>query len=336
MEIVDALQRPLRDLRISVTDRCNFRCRYCMPKEIFGPNFAFLPHEDLLTFEEIARLVRIMAAQGVRKVRLTGGEPLLRRDLETLVKYIAGIDGIEDMAMTTNASLLTPERSKALKKAGLRRVSISLDSLDNTTFMKLNDVSFPVDKVLTAVRGAQVAGLEPVKVNMVVKKGWNDHDIVPMAEYFRGSGVVLRFIEYMDVGNSNGWKLDDVVPAATIVQKVSERWPLVPAAPSQPGEVATRYTYADGQGEIGVIASVTQPFCGSCNRLRLSAQGVLYTCLFASQGTDFRRWLRSDVSDEEITQRLQNLWSHRQDRYSELRSEQTSPNDKIEMSHIGG
>ncbi|MCL6626251.1 MAG: GTP 3',8-cyclase MoaA [Alicyclobacillus shizuokensis] len=332
----DAFGRSLRDLRISVTDRCNFRCRYCMPKEVFGPDFAFLPRTALLTFEEIVRFTRIAAQLGVRKVRLTGGEPLLRRDLEELVAQLAELDDIEDIALTTNGSLLTRDKAVALRAAGLRRITISLDSLDDAVFMAMNDVHFPVAKVLQAIENAYAAGLRPVKVNMVVRRGWNEDSIIPMAERFRGSGCIVRFIEYMDVGNSNGWKLDDVVPAEEILRRIHQHWPLEAVPPRTPGEVATRFRYADGQGEIGVIASVTRPFCGQCTRLRLSAEGKLYTCLFASHGFDVRAPLRAGASDAELVKLLNQLWGERRDRYSELRTQATSQRPKVEMSHIGG
>ncbi|HLZ70946.1 MAG TPA: GTP 3',8-cyclase MoaA [Dehalococcoidia bacterium] len=334
--LTDTLHRPLRDLRISVTDRCNFRCTYCMPREVFGADFQFLPRADLLSFEEIARLAGVFARGGVRKLRLTGGEPLLRRDLETLVSLLAKVPGIADIALTTNGSLLSPEKARALHAAGLGRVTVSLDSLDDAVFEAMNDVGFPVARVLEAMDAADAVGLGPVKVDMVVRRGANDPSIVPMAERFRGSGRILRFIEYMDVGNSNGWRMDDVVPAAEILDRVNERWPLELIPPNYAGEVATRYRYVDGGGEIGVIASVTQPFCGACTRGRLSADGRLYTCLFGVLGHDFRGPLRAGASDEELTDLLGRIWGSRRDRYSELRSEQTLPLRKVEMSHIGG
>lgn len=332
----DAFNRPLRDLRISVTDRCNFRCTYCMPKEIFGPNFAFLHHDNLLTFEEITRLARMFVRAGVRKIRLTGGEPLLRKDIVTLVRMLSEIPELEDLALTTNGSLLTPDMAAALRVAGLRRITISLDSLRDSVFAAINDVHFPVQKVLQAIEIADSAGLQPVKINMVVKKDVNDADIVDMAAHFRGTGRILRFIEYMDVGNTNGWRLDDVVPAAEIVQRIHQVWPLEAVPPEQPGEVATRYHYVDGQGEIGVVSSVTHVFCGSCNRSRLSADGHMFTCLFASSGYDFRALLRSGAPDEEIYGVLSGIWGVRRDRYSELRSEANGDRQKIEMSFIGG
>lgn len=361
----DAFRRPLRDLRISVTDRCNFRCTYCMPREVFGPDFAFLPHEDLLTFEEIARLARVFVRAGVHKLRITGGEPLLRRDLPELIAMLAEIQGVEDIALTTNGSTLTPSRAKQLAEAGLKRVTVSLDSLRDEVFMALNDVRFPVRKVLEAIEAAAEAGLSPVKINMVVKRGGNEEDILPMAEYFRGTPHVLRFIEYMDVGNSNGWQMRDVVSADTILNRIAEQWPLRPLDTPEHGQVAQRYVYEDGQGEIGVIASVTRPFCGGCTRARLSPEGELYTCLFGTRGYDFRERLRRGDSDEELFGYLASIWGVREDRYSELRSAATSdaeavgdPDDpahtddestdvtadeaelrrrrKVEMSHIGG
>ncbi len=333
---LDQLGRALRDLRISVTDRCNFRCRYCMPKEVFGQAYHFLPREQILSFEEITRLARVFATLGTRKLRLTGGEPLIRRDLEQLVASLAEIPGIEDMALTTNGSLLTPAKAAALKAAGLGRVTVSLDSLDDHTFQAMNDVGFPVAKVLSAISAAQLAGLTPVKVNMVVKRGVNQDSILPMAAHFRGTGVTLRFIEYMDVGNSNGWQLVDVVSAREILDAVGANWPLEPVAPTRPGEVARRYRYLDGKGEIGLIASVTQPFCGGCTRARLSAEGQLYTCLFASQGHDLRRLLRDGSTDQELSAFIEGVWGRRTDRYSELRTADTTALAKVEMSHIGG
>ncbi len=336
--IVDALSRPLRDLRISVTDRCNFRCTYCMPKEVFGADFQFLPRTDLLTFEEIARLAQIFVDNGVEKIRLTGGEPLVRRDIEKLIKLLTAIPGLKDIALTTNGSLLTPQKARALKAAGLRRITVSLDSLDNDVFTSMNDVGFPVSKVLDAIEAAREAGLSPVKIDMVVKRGLNDQSVLDMAGHFRGSGHILRFIEFMDVGNHNGWRMDDVVSGAEIVELIGSRWPLEPVAPNYPGEVASRYRYADGQGEIGLITSVTQAFCATCTRARLSADGHLYTCLFGIKGHDFRAMLRDGSTDAEIAGFLRGIWLVRNDRYSEIRSAQTAliPLQKVEMSHIGG
>lgn len=332
----DTLGRALRDLRISVTDRCNFRCRYCMPKEVFGSAYRFLPRAEILTFEEIARVAQVFAALGTRKLRLTGGEPLVRRDLEQLVSSLAAIPGIEDIAMTTNGSLLTATKAQALKAAGLGRVTVSLDSLDDEVFKSMNDVGFPVARVLAAITAAQQAGLTPVKVNMVVKRGINQASIVPMAAHFREAGATLRFIEYMDVGNSNGWQLTDVVSAKEILDTVAGQWPLEPADPTRPGEVARRYRFLDGKGEIGIIASVTQPFCGGCTRARLSAEGLLYTCLFGRSGHDLRTVLRDGTSDADLAAFIRSIWAGRSDRYSELRTAQTSLTPKVEMSHIGG
>lgn len=332
--LTDIFGRPLRDLRISVTDRCNFRCTYCMPKEIFGPGYTFLPREKLLSFEEIERLVRVFTSLGIRKIRLTGGEPLLRRDLEDLVARLNGVSDLE-LTLTTNGSLLA-KKAQALKEAGLDRVTVSLDALDNETFMAMNDVNFPVQRVLEGIAAAAGAGLTPIKVNMVVKKGVNEHSILPMARYFHGTGHILRFIEFMDVGATNAWQMDDVVPASEIVRRIDAEMPLEPIEANYRGEVAKRWRYKDGGGEIGLIASVTQPFCGDCTRARLSAEGKLYTCLFASQGFDLRQLLRDGASDAEITQALAEMWQERQDRYSELRSSETSDRPKIEMSYIGG
>jgi cyclic pyranopterin phosphate synthase len=336
MPVLDTLNRPLRDLRISVTDRCNFRCTYCMPKEIFGRDFQFLQRSELLSFEEIARLARLFVALGVEKIRLTGGEPLLRRDIERLVSMLAGIDGLNDLTLTTNGSLLTPAKARALRDAGLRRITISLDSLDDRVFMAMNDVGVPVREVLDAIEAAAGAGLRPIKIDMVVKRGVNEDSILPMARYFRGTGHILRFIEFMDVGNTNGWRMDDVMPASEIVSIVGAEWPLEPAEPNYYGEVAERWRYRDGAGEIGVIASVTQPFCRSCTRARLSADGQLYTCLFAGLGHDLRALLRAGASDGEIADRIASVWQIRGDRYSEFRSDNTIPLKKVEMSHIGG
>jgi cyclic pyranopterin phosphate synthase len=335
MNVLDARNRPLRDLRISVTDRCNFRCVYCMPKEIFGADFQFLPRDEVLSFEEIARLARIAVGLGVEKIRLTGGEPLVRHDIEALVAMLAAIPGLRDLTLTTNGSLLEAKARK-LHDAGLRRITVSLDSLDDAVFRAMNDVDFPVERVLHGIDAAAAAGLTPVKVNMVVKRGLNEDSILGMAEHFRGSGHILRFIEYMDVGNTNGWRMDDVVSAAEIVQTIDAHWPLEAIPPNYPGEVANRWRYRDGAGEIGVIASVTQPFCGACTRARLSAEGKLYTCLFSSAGHDLRALLRSGRSDDEIAETLARIWRVRDDRYSELRTAETVRRPKVEMSHIGG
>ena len=332
--LVDTLGRPIRDLRVSVTDRCNFRCVYCMPKEVFGREYPFMPRAELLTFEEIERLARAFAGLGVEKIRVTGGEPLVRRDLEVLVGKLAAIPGL-DLALTTNGALLA-QKAQALRDAGLRRITVSLDSLDDEVFRAMNDVDFPVERVLAGIDAALAAGLEPVKVNVVVKRGLNEDGILPLAKAFRGTGVVLRFIEYMDVGHTNGWRLDDVVPAAEIVETVAAEFPLEPVAESYRGEVANRYRYADGAGEIGVIASVTQPFCGDCTRARLSADGQLYTCLFAVRGHDLRALLRSGASDGELAGAIADVWRARGDRYSELRSAATPDPARVEMSYIGG
>ncbi len=334
MTLTDTLNRPLRDLRISVTDRCNFRCVYCMPKEIFGSDHPFLPHDQVLTFEEITRLARIFVSHGVQKIRLTGGEPLVRKDLPVLISMLSQIPGI-DLTMTTNGSLLA-RNAQALKDAGLKRVSVSLDSLDDATFKAMNDVDFPVAKVLEGMETAQKVGLEPIKVNMVVKRGTNESSILPMARFLREKGYILRFIEYMDVGHTNGWRTDDVISAKEIVRIIDAEMPLEPADPNYKGEVAERWRYKDGKGEIGVIASVTQPFCSDCNRARLSAEGKLYTCLFAVKGHDLKGLLRGGATDEEISQKIAHLWGRRSDRYSELRSENTIDLPKVEMSHIGG
>ncbi|HZS91165.1 MAG TPA: GTP 3',8-cyclase MoaA [Chloroflexota bacterium] len=336
VQLLDTRRRPLHDLRISVTDRCNFRCVYCMPREVFGRDFAFLPRDALLTFEEIERLSRLFVAHGVEKIRLTGGEPLLRRDLEILVARLAVIDGVRDLTLTTNGALLSPAKARALREAGLRRITISLDSLDDAVFKAMNDVGFPVSRVLAAIDAASAAGLGPIKINAVVKRGVNDGGIVEMACHFRGSGHILRFIEYMDVGTTNGWRMADVVTAAEIVERIDAVWPLEPLEPNYSGEVAARWRYRDGAGEIGVIASVTQPFCGACSRARLSAEGKLYTCLFAGSGHDLRALLRGGASDDEISATLRSIWQRRADRYSEIRSEQTPRLKKVEMSHIGG
>lgn len=335
MSVRDQLARPLRDLRISVTDRCNFRCTYCMPKEVFGRDFTFLRREELLTFEEIARLTRIFASLGTEKVRLTGGEPLLRRDLESLVSQLSAVEGIRDIALTTNGSLLTRERARQLKEAGLRRITVSLDSLDDTVFRGMNDVDFPVARVLCAIDDAVAEGLTPVKIDVVVKRGLNDAGIVDLAARFRGTRNIVRFIEYMDVGTTNGWKIEDVVPGAEVLARLQTHWPLEPVDAGYFGEVAERWRYKDGGGEIGIITSVTRPFCGSCTRARLSANGELYLCLFASKGYDLRGLLRGGATDDEIRERVSAIWSGRDDRYSEQRAEIDGAT-KVEMSRIGG
>jgi len=333
---VDQRGRAIRDLRISVTDRCNFRCVYCMPKHLFGSDHAFLDRKQLLSFEEIERVARAFVANGVRKLRITGGEPLVRREIEKLITQLAAIGGVEDLSLTTNGSLLTADRARALREAGLKRVTISLDALDNDIFKAINDVKFPVGRVLDAVNNARTAGLDPVKVNMVVVRGSNDGEILPMAEHFRNNGVILRFIEYMDVGTSNGWNMEQVVSAAEISEIVNEEFPILPVAPGYRGEVAKRWRYIDGAGEIGIISSVTQPFCGTCTRARISAEGQVYTCLFASQGHDLRELVRSEIDDRELAQAIAQIWRRRDDRYSEIRSDATSAIPKIEMSYIGG
>lgn len=335
MPLVDTLGRPVRDLRISVTDRCNFRCTYCMPKEVFNREYEFLGRDLLLSFEEIERIARTFAGLGVEKIRLSGGEPLLRREIEDLIRALVAIDGIADVTLTTNGSLLE-RKAEVLAAAGLNRVTVSLDSLDDEVFMAMNDVGFPASKVLDGIDAAAAAGLVPVKINMVVKRGVNDGSVVEMARHFRGTGHIVRFIEYMDVGRTNGWRLDDVVPTAEIITRINAEFPLQPVAANYPGEVARRWRYRDGAGEIGVITSVSQPFCGTCTRARLSAEGSLYTCLFASKGTDLRGPLRQGVTDEELGALISDVWQRRADRYSEIRSEATLGLPKVEMSYIGG
>jgi cyclic pyranopterin phosphate synthase len=329
----DTLHRPLRDLRVSITDRCNFRCVYCMPKEVYGRDYAFLPRRDLLTFEEIARLARVFARLGVEKIRLTGGEPLIRREVERLVEMLASIPGL-DLTLTTNGALLA-QKAQALRDAGLGRITVSLDSLDDEVFRAMNDVDFPVQTVLEGIDAAAAAGL-PVKVNVVVKRGVNEDSVLPMARRFRDQGHVVRFIEYMDVGHTNGWRLDDVVPATDIVAAIDAELPLERLPPRYPGEVAERYRYRDGRGEVGVIASVTRPFCGACTRARLSADGSLYTCLFATTGHDLRALVRDGSSDGDVAASIGGIWRERSDRYSELRSAATGDLPKVEMSYIGG
>ena len=335
LKIVDKLNRPLRDLRISVTDRCNFRCTYCMPKEVFGKDFAFLPHRELLTFEEITRLAKLFVDSGVEKIRLTGGEPTVRKDIGKLISMLSSVDGLKDLTLTTNGSTLT-KKAQALKDAGLDRITVSLDSLDDQVFQSMNDVDFPVQGVLEGIEAAAKAGLYPIKINMVVKRGVNDKDIIDMAGFFRGTGHILRFIEYMDVGSTNGWRMDDVISAAEIVSTINDVWPVEPADPNYVGEVAERWRYKDGAGEIGVIASVTQAFCADCTRARLSADGKLYTCLFSNFGHDFRKVVRGGSSDEEISKFIGSVWRIRDDRYSEIRSDETINLPKVEMSFIGG
>lgn len=333
--VSDRLGRPMRDLRISITDRCNFRCQYCMPAEVFGPDYAFLPRSDLLTYEEIVRIVRLFTTLGVEKVRLTGGEPLLRKNVSHLVRMLAQLPKIEDIALTTNASLLAG-LAQELADAGLHRVNISLDALDPDIFARMSGGRGKVEQVLTGIDAAAQAGLR-VKVNMVVKKGVNDGEILPMACYFKEKKIPLRFIEYMDVGNTNGWKMDQVVSKREILERIGEKMPLEPVKPAYHGEVARRYRYRDSDAEIGVIASVTAPFCGSCTRARLSAEGQLYTCLFASKGTDLRAPLRNGAKDKELLRQIEEVWFVRSDRYSEERGRGTNQGrDKVEMSYIGG
>ena len=346
----DQLGRPLRDLRISVTDRCNFRCSYCMPKEVFDKDHLYLPHSALLSFEEITRLARQFVAHGVQKIRLTGGEPLLRKNIEILIEQLAALRTTEgkplDITLTTNGSLLE-RKAASLKAAGLQRVTVSLDGLDDTVFRAMNDVDFPVADVLRGIDAAQTAGLGPIKVNMVVKRGTNDHEILPMARYFKGTGIVLRFIEYMDVGATNGWRMDEVMPSAEVVQHIHSELPLVQLEPSAPGETAERWGHADAQGqhdptagEIGVISSVTQAFCSDCNRARLSTEGKLFLCLFANQGHDLKPLVRSDATDEQLASAIAAIWQGRSDRYSELRTslppDASTGGRRVEMSYIGG
>jgi len=335
MPPTDTRNRRLHDLRISVTDRCNFRCRYCMPREIFGRDYEFLARDQLLSFVEIERVARVSTRLGVRKIRLTGGEPLLRKGVEALVERLAAIPEIDDLTMTTNGSVLA-RKAQALADAGLDRMTVSLDSLDDETFMAMNDSGVPVDVVLEGIDAAAAAGLTPIKINVVVKRGVNDGEVVSIAERFKGAGHIVRFIEYMDVGHTNGWRLDDVVPAAEIIAAINARLPLELVTANYPGEVANRWRYRDGDGEIGVISSVTRPFCGSCTRARLSAEGMLYTCLFATGGHDLRALLRDGATDDDVAEALSAMWATRDDRYSELRSSRTVDLPKIEMSYIGG
>ncbi len=336
--ITDKFRRPFRDLRISVTDRCNFRCTYCMPAEIYGERYQFLPKSQLLTFEEIERLTRVFTGLGASKVRLTGGEPLVRNDVEHLVERLARVDGVDDLTMTTNAYLL-PQKAQALREAGLGRVTVSLDTLDDEIFRHMNGRGFGVDRVLEGIEAAERVGFHPIKVNSVVQRGVNDHTIVDLARYFRERGHIMRFIEYMDVGTLNGWRMDDVVPADEIVALIDAEMPLVPVESNYTGEVASRYRYADGEGEIGVIASVTKPFCGDCTRLRLSPEGQMFTCLFGSVGADLRGPLRDGATDEELASLAGGVWRVREDRYSEERSSLTEAlrsREKVEMYKIGG
>ena len=348
--VTDTLQRPLRDLRISVTDRCNFRCNYCMPKEIFDKDYKYLPHNALLSFEEITRIARVFVAHGIQKIRLTGGEPLLRKGLEHLIEQLAGLRTAEgqplDITLTTNGSLLA-RKARDLKAAGLQRVTVSLDGLDDAVFRSMNDVDFPVADVLAGIDAAQDAGLGPIKINMVVKRGTNEHEILPMARRFQGTGIVLRFIEYMDVGATNGWRMNEVLPSRDVVQLIHSELPLVQLDPSSPGETAERWGYADAlgqhdktRGEIGVISSVTQAFCGDCNRARLSTEGQLYLCLFASKGYDLRTLVREQASDQDLISAIGHIWAGRTDRYSMLRSAMApdagTGGRRVEMSYIGG
>ncbi len=332
MDAHDTFGRPLRDLRISVTDRCNFRCTYCMPKEVYGRDHRFLDRRELLTFEEITRVARTFVSLGTRKLRITGGEPLVRRDLERLIAQLAELE--VELTLTTNASLLAA-KAQSLADAGLNRITVSLDALDDATFRAMNDVDFPVERVLEGIDAAAAAGL-PVKVNAVVKRGVNEDQIVPMAAFFRERGPTLRFIEFMDVGHTNGWRLDDVVPAAEIVARLDEAFGVEPVDAAYRGEVAQRWRYRDGRGELGVIASVTQPFCGDCTRARISAEGKLFTCLFSVRGNDLRALIRGGASDDELAAAVRGIWSGRADRYSDLRSAATAGLDKVEMSYLGG
>ena len=342
-QLADRLSRPLRDLRISVTDRCNFRCSYCMPREVFDKHYSFLPHASLLSFEEITRVAQLFVAHGVRKLRLTGGEPLLRKDVEVLIAMLSALrttDGEPlDITLTTNGSLLA-RKAQALKDAGLQRVTVSLDALDDAIFRRMNDAGFPVHEVLRGIEAAQHAGLGPIKVNMVVKRGTNDGEILAMARHFRGSPIVLRFIEYMDVGATNGWRMDEVLPSADVIARLGELGPLDPVEPGAAGETAERWRWRDGTGEIGVISSVTRAFCHDCNRARLSTEGKLFLCLFATEGHDLRALLREGCSDEQIASAISHLWQAREDRYSELRgamqAESGSGQRRVEMHYIGG
>ena len=337
--VLDSRKRRLHDLRISVTDKCNFRCTYCMPKDVFGPGYKFLPHDALLSFEEITRFAKISAELGVEKLRLTGGEPTLRRNLPTLIGMLSALrtpaGNALDLTLTTNGSTLV-KQAKALKDAGLQRITVSLDSMDDAVFRAMNDVDFPVADVLRGIDAALTAGLTPVKVNMVVKRGVNDHTVVQMAKHFKGTGVIVRFIEFMDVGATNGWRMDDVMPSRDVVAAIDAVTPLVAVDPGYVGEVAGRWRYVDGTGEIGVISSVTQAFCATCSRTRLSTDGKIYTCLFADHGVDFRTLLRDGSSDDDIAAMLAGVWQVRTDRYSEIRTADTAKLRKVEMSYIGG
>jgi len=337
--ILDKFQRPLQDLRISITDKCNFRCTYCMPREVFGPDYPFLPHQDLLTFEEISRVAEICTRLGLRKIRLTGGEPLLRKDIEVLIEMLGRLRTLEgepiEIALTTNGTLLS-QKAQALKDAGLERVTVSLDALESERFQTMSDSKVSVERVLAGIEKAHEVGLRPVKVNMVVRKGLNDDQIVPMARYFRGKGHILRFIEYMDVGNTNNWNMKEVLTGAEILDLLNADFPLEPVSSNYRGEVASRYRYVDGQGEIGLITSVSQPFCGDCTRLRLSPEGKFFLCLFGSEGHDIRSLLRSAANNDELAQFIINMWAGRDARYSEQRGEGTDDTPRVEMSYIGG
>ena len=333
--LFDQLERPLRDLRISVTDRCNFRCTYCMPKEVFGPSYQFLQRDDLLTYEEITRLARIFVAHGVEKIRLTGGEPLVRRDLPRLIESLSVIPGLKDLTLTTNGSLLR-RQAQALGEAGLKRITVSLDALDDTVFQRMNDVGVSVSQVLDGIEAAREAGLTPIKVNAVIERGVNDEGMVELARHFKGTGIILRFIEFMDVGNTNGWNLERVVPLREMAERIGRELPIEPAEANYRGEVAKRWRYLDGTGEVGFISSISQPFCGECTRARLSPEGELFTCLFAAHGHDFRSLLRNGSNDAGIAAFLKNVWRLREDRYSEIRGEATVGLERVEMSRIGG
>ncbi len=333
--LFDQLERPLRDLRISVTDRCNFRCTYCMPKEVFGPAYQFLQRDDLLTYEEITRLARIFVAHGVEKIRLTGGEPLVRRDLPRLIESLSVIPGLKDLTLTTNGSLLR-RQAQALGEAGLKRITVSLDALDDAVFQRMNDVGVSVSQVLDGIEAAREAGLTPIKVNAVIERGVNDEGMVELARHFKGTGIILRFIEFMDVGNTNGWNLERVVPLREMAERIGRELPIEPAEANYRGEVAKRWRYLDGTGEVGFISSISQPFCGECTRARLSPEGELFTCLFAAHGHDFRSLLRNGSDDAGIAAFLKNVWRLREDRYSEIRGEATVGLERVEMSHIGG
>jgi cyclic pyranopterin phosphate synthase len=338
LPLLDRFQRPLQDLRISVTDRCNFRCRYCMPREVFGSDFKFLARDEILSFEEIARTARVFADLGVQKFRLTGGEPLLRADLPRLIAMLSAIEGrgeSVDLALTTNASLLAAQ-AEALAEAGLNRITVSLDSLDDDVFRAMNDAEIPVARVLDGIEAATAAGLGPVKINAVVRRGVNDHTLVDLARHFKGSGHIVRFIEFMDVGTTNGWNLGEVVTSADLIERINSELPLVPLEANYDGEVAKRWAYADGEGEIGLITSVTEPFCETCTRARISADGRLYTCLFAIQGVDLRAAMREGIDDDALADLISGVWAEREDRYSELRSSASGDLPRIEMSYIGG